>query len=92
MHRNKNTGLGMLTCKEIAFILASKEEISLLKKTELRMHLLMCKHCSNYNKQLNFLEKGVKKLFKVKTDVDTSKLENLKKEIIAKIPKTKNDK
>lgn len=77
----------MLTCKEIAYILASKEEISLLKKTELRMHLLMCKHCSNYNKQLLFLEKGVKKLLKTKTDIDTSNLENLKKEIIEKIPK-----
>ena len=77
----------MLTCKEIAFILASKEEISLLKKTELRMHLLMCKHCSNYNKQLIFLNKGMKKLFKEKTKYEPSKINQLEKDIIDKIPK-----
>lgn len=90
MHRNKNTGLGMLTCKEIAYILASKKEISLIKKTELRMHLLMCKQCANYNKQLHFLEKGVKNLFKYKTNTKNSNLEKLTKEIIEKIPKTKD--
>lgn len=76
----------MLSCKEIAHMLASEEDLSLMKRTEVRMHLLMCKHCSNYNKQLIFLKNGIRKLFKQKTAVDDEKIKNLENEVVKKIP------
>lgn len=75
----------MLSCKEIAHILASEEDLSIMRRTELRMHLLMCKHCSNYNKQLRFLKSGMKKLFKQKTNIDSEKVKKLEEEIIKKV-------
>ncbi len=77
----------MLSCKEIAHILCSDEELSIMRKTELRMHLLMCKHCSNYNKQLIFLKKGMKTLFKKRTEYDPDKVSKLEKEVLSKILK-----
>ncbi len=49
------------------------------------MHLLMCKHCSNYNKQLLFLKNGMKNLFKKKTSVDNEKIKKLENEILKKM-------
>jgi len=59
--------------------------LSIMRRTELRMHLLMCKHCSNYNKQLKFLKSGMKKLFKQKTNIDSEKVKKLEEEIIKKV-------
>lgn len=76
----------MLSCKEIARILASSEEdLSIMRKTELRMHLLMCKHCANYNKQLKLLKNGMHKLFRHKTSVDNEKIKNLENEVLKKV-------
>lgn len=75
----------MLSCKEIAHILASEEDLSIVRRTELRMHLLMCKHCSNYSKHLKFLKSGMKKLFKQKTHLDNEKVKNLEDEILKKV-------
>lgn len=74
----------MLSCREIAKILSSKEELSLIKRTELRMHLLMCKHCSNYNKQLNLMKESFQNLFKKKSTIEKEKVVKLENDIIKK--------
>lgn len=77
----------MLSCKEISQILASDEDLSIMRRTELRMHLLMCKHCSNYNKQLKFLKKGMQKLFQKRGSYDPEKVKKLENEILQKLLK-----
>ncbi|PIP91373.1 MAG: hypothetical protein COW01_03740 [Bdellovibrionales bacterium CG12_big_fil_rev_8_21_14_0_65_38_15] len=74
----------MLSCKEITRILSSDEELRLIKRTELRMHLLMCEHCSNYNKHLKQMKEGFKKFFKKKYEVKPDELTKLEESIIKK--------
>lgn len=78
----------MLSCKEVARILSSDEELTFMVKSELKIHLLMCKHCSNYNKQMKHLVGGMKRLFSKRTDVDEGKIHELEKEIIEKYSKS----
>ncbi len=78
----------MLSCKEIAKILSSGEELSWMKRAELRMHLMMCKLCSLYAQELKMMRNGFKKLFSQLTDVPENDLKRIEDEIVEKIRKT----
>ncbi|MBI4403418.1 MAG: hypothetical protein HY537_04615 [Deltaproteobacteria bacterium] len=71
----------MLPCKEIARLLSSEEELSWMKRGELKMHLLMCKHCSAYAAQLRIIKEAVVKLIQRK---ETVKVKHLEDDIIGK--------
>jgi hypothetical protein len=47
----------MMNCKEVTQLLseAQDRELGLTERLPLRMHLLMCKGCRNFEKQLDFL-------------------------------------
>ena len=74
----------MLPCKDIVRILSTEEDTSLMVTAEIKMHLLMCKHCSAYNKHLQMMKNGFRKLFSKLTTV-----ENLENQIIKKISNDK---
>ena len=78
----------MLPCREIVRILSSHEEISWMRRAELRMHLLMCKHCSRYAAHLKMMRDGFSKLFSQITQADKVEIQRLENEIIEKLPKT----
>lgn len=75
----------MKTCKEISHILSHSEEISLMNKMELKLHLLMCKGCSTYAAHLKMMKEGFQKLFSHLTNVDVDQVKKLENEIINKI-------
>lgn len=75
----------MLSCKEIVKALNSEEQLSLTKRMEIRMHLLMCGNCSAYSKHLAFLKKGMRKLFKDMTQTEPEKVKRLEDEILKKV-------
>lgn len=47
----------MLTCKEVTHLLSEGQDrkLSLSERISMEMHLAMCKGCSNFRKQMNFL-------------------------------------
>ncbi|MBW1982169.1 MAG: zf-HC2 domain-containing protein [Deltaproteobacteria bacterium] len=49
----------MLSCKEAAQLISESldNQLPLSRRLALRMHLLMCKFCSRYWKQMHFLRK-----------------------------------
>jgi hypothetical protein len=61
-----------------------------MKKAELQMHLMMCKHCSRYSKHLQMLTDGFRKLFGIKTKIDQTQLEQIEKTIIEKVQRGKS--
>ena len=77
----------MKTCKEISEILCQDQELSLLKRTELKMHLLMCGNCSAYAAHLKMMRDGFRKLFSKLTELDKSKVKDLEAQVIEKINK-----
>ncbi len=52
--------LGMINCKEASQLASDVQErpLSLTEKFNAYIHLLMCKHCFNFNKQLKFMRKA----------------------------------
>lgn len=83
----------MLKCKEVVEITAKDEKLTLFKKVEFKMHLLMCKHCSTYVEQIKLIKAQYKKVFKKVTEVDEDHLKELENKIIEDIQKKiKSDK
>ena len=59
----------MLSCKEVTRLISESldRELSLGQRIGLRMHLLMCKFCSRYKKQLQFIRDAIR-LYSVKIE------------------------
>jgi len=74
-----------LSCIKASELVEKKNhfELTIKEKFQLRIHMLICKPCVNYEKQSLLLEKGLEKQLKInKIEVD---IELLKKEISEKI-------
>lgn len=61
----------MLTCKDATELMSQKMDgkLPLATRVSLGFHLLICKGCRNFNDQLHFIRKAVKR---VAGDVDDS--------------------
>lgn len=53
----------MLSCKEVTRLLSDGQDrkLTLTERINLEMHLALCKGCSNYRKQMDFLRKACRK-------------------------------
>lgn len=53
----------MLSCKEVTYLLSDEQDrkLTLTERINLEMHLAMCKGCSNYRKQMEFLREACRK-------------------------------
>ena len=81
----------MLPCKDIVKLLSSEEKVTLLQRAELKMHLMMCEHCSTYSRQLKFMRNGFKKLFSKLTTLRPGAVEQLETKVIQKIKKSSGE-
>ncbi len=54
----------MMKCREVTHLVSSDEvrDIGWMKRLELRLHLLMCRHCHNYVAQIRSLGRGARDL------------------------------
>lgn len=77
----------MMPCKEVARILSSDAEVGFVRRAELKMHLMMCKHCSAYNQHLVAMRKGFKRLFQKITLSEPQTIEKLENEVLTKLRK-----
>lgn len=52
----------MLNCHDATFLLSQRQEreLSLSERTKLRMHVTMCRGCTNFERQLPQLGKAVR--------------------------------
>lgn len=50
----------MLSCKEVVRAVSSDQELSFMRRLELKLHFMMCKHCSRYLRQIKILKKSVR--------------------------------
>jgi hypothetical protein len=47
----------MLACREVSRLVSSEDigHVGLLRRLELRLHLMMCRHCRNYVRQVGLI-------------------------------------
>jgi hypothetical protein len=76
----------MLTCKEASRLLSQSQDqpLSRLKRMELRLHVWLCRHCGNFEKQLKFLRQSARRLagddpLKDRVRLDEAARERIKK-------------
>ncbi len=76
----------MLKCQDVTQLIASSaaEELGFMKRLELRLHLLMCRHCHNYADQIKALGDGARRLMGGR-EPTRDELKHLENEICDKI-------
>jgi len=77
----------MLSCKDLVKRLNSKEQATFFQRAEMRVHLMMCKHCSNYAKHLAYMRTNFKKLFSNIMKSDPEKVKGLEEKVIENFKK-----
>jgi hypothetical protein len=55
----------MLRCREVSRVVASDDitRIGAVRRLELRLHLLMCRHCRNYVRQIRLMGSVARQLW-----------------------------
>ena len=53
----------MLNCKQAAALMSQgmDKELGMMQKMSLRFHLMMCRGCRNFSKQMEFLRRSCRK-------------------------------
>ncbi len=77
----------MITCKEVARRIASGEvaDAPFLQRFGMRIHLLMCRYCRRYSKQMQTIGACGRKAWALESD-DQVRLDRLKKTIVRDLP------
>lgn len=78
----------MISCRAVVEILSSQQELSFMKKMELKLHLLMCRHCGSYFSQLKVLNSQLKKFFGEVSKTDTKRVEKIENTVLEDLKNT----
>jgi hypothetical protein len=83
----------MLKCKEISALVSTDDldNAGFMKKVEVRMHLLMCKHCARYFDQIKSVGKGAKDLA-LNQEAHMEQIERMEKHILEEVRDNSSDK
>ena len=76
----------MLNCHDVSHLIASSEsdELGFMKRLEIRLHLMMCRHCNRYAQQIKALGAGARRLVGAQ-EPTAAELRQLENEICDKI-------
>lgn len=76
----------MLKCKEISSLISSDNlgEAGFMKRMEVRIHLMMCKHCARYFDQIKSVGQGAKELA-CKHEADPQQIQRMEEIIMDEV-------
>ncbi len=78
----------LLSCKEIVRLISSDERLSLMRRAELRLHLMMCEHCGRYKSQLQTLARAAVRLLDRRIQESEDDIKKIEEEVIDRTKKT----
>jgi hypothetical protein len=75
----------MLKCREVERIVGSDHlsDAGFMERLAINLHLMMCRHCRAYARQIHAIGKAARDVF-MRSTVDTDTLKQLKSRIIDK--------
>ncbi len=84
----------MLRCNEVVRLLSSSDDnptssLNWPKRLELKLHLMMCKHCASYAAHLSILSNAISTLLRKKTSEEAERIRELENETIKKVQSKK---
>jgi len=75
-----------MSCSEAAHRLSENDQINLAMKLKLKMHVMICQHCTDYETQLNIIHKTAKDIPKVDlADNEIKQINDSKNNIIRQL-------
>ena len=76
----------MLKCREVSKLVATDSvgELGFMRRLELRMHVLMCRHCHRYLQQIRILGRGARELAD-RDKPSPERLQEIEEEIIEQV-------
>lgn len=78
----------MLSCQDVAFILSSEDDLSLPKRVKLKLHLMICQCCTDYETQLKIINQKAYKAIKLElTPEQEAKIKKSQEELVQKFTK-----
>ncbi len=78
----------MLRCKDFVKIVSVEEPRAWRRRLELRLHMMMCRHCRNFARQMEMLRSGVKSIFHSESsDAETAKIKEMEDRIVDQLKK-----
>ena len=85
--------IAMLTCQEVSRSVASDELPSAgwLRRLSITFHLLMCRHCRRYSRQIQAIGKASREVLG-KEQLDPGAQERLRASILDQLPRAPDDK
>jgi hypothetical protein len=74
----------MLSCRDVSKIVSSDEmnELGRMKRMELRLHLMLCRHCKRYADQMRAIGEAMRQIWRSR-QVEHESLERLERKILA---------
>ena len=75
----------MISCEEVSKILTSNQKMGFFKKVQLKMHVLICQHCTDYKHQMIFINKSAKKIPLTLIKTNSNQIERSKEEVLKRL-------
>jgi hypothetical protein len=72
----------MIDCKEAEKILASERALPFWRRLSLRVHLLLCRKCSVYERHVTDLQRGACSFLDQKSDCYAHRVEEIEKKVL----------
>ncbi|MFO7767638.1 MAG: hypothetical protein R6W82_01570 [bacterium] len=75
----------MMTCREVSELNGTGqiEEAGVLTRVKVRLHLLMCRHCPEYARQLRIIPEQARVLFDRDVEDETGLAERVERRVLA---------
>ena len=78
----------MLKCKDVSQILSRDVDVTFIRRLEIHFHLLICKHCRKFSKQIQILKISAKKFMSTKSiEINPTTITKIEDQMIDKIKK-----
>ena len=80
----------MISCKEVVKTISSEDRKTWRRNIQVQLHLMICRHCGKYAKQLVLLKAGIQKIFSDNLNSsDKLKIKEVENRIIEKMKEKK---
>ena len=76
----------MIDCRNVHHLVATgrDEELGLMKRLELKLHLMMCRHCSRYVAQMRSIGEAIRRLCSERPE-DAEDASHIEREVLAAV-------
>lgn len=77
----------MMNCKDVMTKLSTDENLSFMQKMDLKFHLLMCRGCTRFMKQLSLMKDSVENIITSDMKLQESRVKEIERKVVESLKK-----